>query len=232
VFYAFETPNRHAAKKIRFSIEFGQIETWAFLWAQALGNPLRTLGFDGFKTEAGTDVVNCTETAGDKCAFKSCVDPGERREDHTFYAETIEVELRSGAAAAGKTVEETYAGVVADNVGYNMKAFKIVQLIFPMLFFFGCIAHCFDLLCEDFAKIPEFAVLIAYARMMAVFIKSHKYVKLAFKRIIGQTGLMVVVSAQESGGIYGFWVFSGSFENVFGTLATPNRHPCQKTIFD
>ena len=29
----------------------------------SLGNPLRTFGFDGFKTEAGTHVINCTETS-------------------------------------------------------------------------------------------------------------------------------------------------------------------------
>ena len=88
-----------------------------------MGNPLRTLGFDGFKTEADTHVVNCTETSGNKTAFKNCVDPGERREDSKFYGELIETELRSGALAAGRSVEDTYAGVVADNVRYN-RTFK------------------------------------------------------------------------------------------------------------
>ena len=162
------------------------------MWA-SLGNPLRTFGFDGFKTEAGTHVINCTETSGDKTAFKSCIDPGERCEDAKFYADLMEKELRAGAEAAGRSVEETYAGVVADNVSYNRNAFDAVELIFPFLFFFGCIAHCFSLLCSDMNKIPEFAALFADARSLSVFIKGHKYVLLRFKAIIGSRGQMLVL---------------------------------------
>jgi hypothetical protein len=160
----------------------------ADMWV-AMGSPLRTLGFDGFKTEAGTHVVNCTESALDKTAFTSCVDPGERHEDHKFYAEVIIAELEKGASAANKSVEETYAGVVADNVEYNMAAFRLVARDHPRLFYMGCVAHCFDLLNEDMAKIGEFAKLIALCHMMAKFVKGHKYVAAAFKRIIGRTGL-------------------------------------------
>ena len=88
-----------------------------------MGNPLRTFGFDGFKTEAGTHVVNCTETSGNKTAFKNFVDPGERREDAKFYEELIEAKLRSGALAAGQSDDGTYAGVVADNERNN-RTFK------------------------------------------------------------------------------------------------------------
>ena len=85
----------------------GQInEMW-----KALGYPLRTVGFDGFKSESGDHVVNVTETARDKTAFKKCVDPGEKHEDAEFYADLVEKELEEGASAAGKSVEETYAGV-------------------------------------------------------------------------------------------------------------------------
>ena len=56
-------------------------------------------------------VVNVTDTARDKTAFKKCVDPGEKREDAEFYADLVEKELEEGASAAGKSVEETYAGV-------------------------------------------------------------------------------------------------------------------------
>jgi hypothetical protein len=127
------------------------VKKLAIMWRE-LGDPLLTLGFDGFKTEADTHVVNCTETAGDKTAFKSCVEPNEtEREDGAFYARLIEKELKDGAAARGKSVEDTYAGVVADNVVYNRVAFETVHSIYPFLFLFGCIAHCFDLLCEDLA---------------------------------------------------------------------------------
>jgi hypothetical protein len=45
-----------------------------------LGSPLLTIGWDALKTEAGPHVVNVTETAGNKTAFKSCVDPKLERE--------------------------------------------------------------------------------------------------------------------------------------------------------
>ena len=62
------------------------------LW-HGLGNPLVTLGFDGFKTEAGTHVVLVTETAIGKTAFKACVDPGDKYEDATFYHDLIVEQL-------------------------------------------------------------------------------------------------------------------------------------------
>ena len=69
------------------------IQAVSQMWAY-LGNPFLSFAFDGFKTEAGTHVVICTESSGNKTAFKACIDPGERREDANFYAEITEKQLR------------------------------------------------------------------------------------------------------------------------------------------
>ena len=130
----------------------------------------------------------CTESSGNKTAFKACIDPGERREDANFYAEITEKQLRETAEAAKKPVSEVFTAVVGDNVSYNRLAFSILEVIFPTLFFFGCIAHCFSLLCQDIARIHEFAELIAAARAVTVFIKSHKYVQQRFQTIIARAG--------------------------------------------
>ena len=72
------------------------------------GDPLLTMGFDGFKTEAGTHVVNFTESADDLTAFIDCVDPEEKRENHEFYADMTIKLLEKGAAERKKIVEQTY----------------------------------------------------------------------------------------------------------------------------
>ena len=163
------------------------IQAVSQMWAY-LGNPFLSFAFDGFKTEASTHVVICTESSGNKTAFKACIDPGERREDANFYAEITEKQLRETAEAAKKPVSEVFTAVVGDNVSYNRLAFSILEVIFPTLFFFGCIAHCFSLLCQDITRIHEFAELIAAARAVTVFIKSHKYVQQRFQTIIARAG--------------------------------------------
>ena len=50
----------------------------AAMW-HAAGDPLRTLGWDGLKGEDGDNVVNVTESAHGKSAFKACVDPGDKK---------------------------------------------------------------------------------------------------------------------------------------------------------
>jgi len=102
------------------------------MW-HAMGDPLRTLAFDGFKTEAGTHVVNVTEYAAGKVAFKSVVDPGLERENAQFYYELCEEELWCGTPD-GKNVE--------DNVGYTVAAMSMLEEKFPTLITGGCAAHC------------------------------------------------------------------------------------------
>ena len=160
----------------------------------ACGNPLRTLGWDGFKGEDGDNVVNVTESALGKTAFKACVDPGDKKEDSTFYGDLLIGQLEEGAAAARKPVEDTYVGVVGDNVQYNQNAVKQVKAKFPKLFGPGCVAHCSDLLMEDLCDgIPEIKDTVKQCRAVAVFVKSHGRVKAAFKRIIGSKGTMLVL---------------------------------------
>jgi hypothetical protein len=117
-----------------------------------MGHPLRTLGFDG------NHVVNITESACGKTAFLQCADPGEDSENGEFYSGLVTAELKKSAAEHSERVsrdvpvEELYAGVVADNVRYNRAACRLLEVIFPFLFFTGCIVHVFDLLNEDLAK--------------------------------------------------------------------------------
>ena len=148
------------------------------------GEPLLTLGFDGFKTEAGTHVINFTESACDLTAYVECVDPEERRENHELFADLTIKLLEKGAAERNKTVEETYTGVTPDNVIYNMSALEIVLAKYPKLFTEGCRTHCLDLLNEDIFKVPELSSILKDCVVITKYIRSHKYVKVAFTRMI------------------------------------------------
>lgn len=59
-----------------------------------------------------------------------------------------------------RTVEEAYAGVVADNTSANRKAFNIIKAKYPRLFTVGCGTHVSDLMMEDICKTPEIESLI------------------------------------------------------------------------
>lgn len=162
-------------------------EMWKTLQA-----PHKTLGFDGFTNNLGDSIVNFVESTSDKTAFVQCVDPGERREDAKFYAHEIEKQLLQGSSKVNMPVEDVYDGVIGDNVSYNQAAFKILEQKYPKLFYLGCTAHCFDLLIEDVAKIQEFKEVVSTAKSITKFVRDHRHVKAAFKRIIGRDGLMLV----------------------------------------
>jgi hypothetical protein len=49
-------------------------------------------------------------------AFRSCVDPGERRENAVFYQDILLDELEAGAEESGQEFYERYCGIVGDNV--------------------------------------------------------------------------------------------------------------------
>jgi hypothetical protein len=56
-----------------------------------------TLAFDGFEGDGGHRVVIVTECVTGNMAFRSCVDPGERRENAVFYRDVLLAELEAGA---------------------------------------------------------------------------------------------------------------------------------------
>lgn len=78
----------------------------------------RTLAFDGFKTIV-SHVIIVVEVIACHTGMCEMIDPEVRNEDASFYATEMERIMRARAAEAGKTVEEVYCAVVADNVLYN-----------------------------------------------------------------------------------------------------------------
>jgi hypothetical protein len=152
------------------------------------GNPLLTMGFDGYTGVNSNAVVNITETAEHLTAFKNCIDPGEKSEDGAFLANTLMEEMKLvEKESPPRRVEDVYVGTVGDNVSCNRSAAKAIEKVYPKLLHPGCCTHVCDLLIEDICeKIPEIKELVKDIRDVAVFVKSHRLVKAAYKRISQQ----------------------------------------------
>ena len=91
-------------------------------------------------------------------------------------------------------MEETYAGLVGDNVKYNRNALAKVSSMFNWLFCIGCVTHCLDLLCEDLSKIPEISEHIGLGKSVVKSVKGHKYVLVMFKSLVNAAnGAMLVL---------------------------------------
>jgi hypothetical protein len=145
-----------------------------------------TLGGVGFKIEAGAKVVNFTQQRGNQVAFLTSVAVGEEREDANFYVEHFKSQLTRDGIVPG-TKESTWSAVVADNVGYMRNAMHNLEIAFPLLLCYGCVAHLLHLLCEDYAKLLD--QVIDDAIFIVVFVTSHERLRQMFLRFKGPTGI-------------------------------------------
>ena len=138
-----------------------------------LGNPLKTMGFDGYTDSNSNSVLNITVSALGVTACQDSIDPGIHSEDHLWLKTTILEALRSSA----QNVEEYFAGLVCDNTITNMNALGHLESEYPKLITAGCVAHLSDLIIEDIFRIMEAGYILKNVRSVAVFIKSHRRVK-------------------------------------------------------
>ena len=83
-------------------------------------------------------------------------------------------------AGSRENVENCIAGVVGDNVGTNRDAAKLLEAMFPKVFFMGCRSHAMDLVIEDIAEIPEIKTLLDKVKNIVKFIRGHQKVKACF----------------------------------------------------
>jgi hypothetical protein len=156
-----------------------------------------TLAGDGFKTEAGDKVVNFTEQQGNMVAFKDSITVGEDREDAQFYVKQFKEQLIRGPGGTAETespspqaqpkISDKWSAVVADNVGYMRSALNTIEILFPTLLCYGCVAHLLDLLCEDYAKLLH--AVLQEAILIVNFVLVHDRARELFYRLKGPTGI-------------------------------------------
>ena len=97
-----------------------------------LGNPMKTLGFDGYTDSNNNSVINITVSSLGISVCEDSIDPGTEAEDANFLSNKVLTALEQ----KGENVEENFAGVVCDNTSANMNAIDIVQQRYPKLI--GC----------------------------------------------------------------------------------------------
>ena len=125
------------------------------------GRELRTLSGDGVLV-ANEHYNNYTIGHQGRVVFKDSVRqlaPNTKE----YHCEQWLLQLRKdvdGALIDDARVTELYCAIVGDNVHYMRESGEMVEVQFPQIFAIGCLAHLFDKLCEDIAKIPEIAEAI------------------------------------------------------------------------
>ena len=138
-----------------------------------LGNPMKTMGFDGYTDNCSNSVLNITVSALGVTACEDSIDPGTHSENAEWLGQTIVNSLQDSA----KDVEKEYAGLVCDNTITNMNALDQVIFVFKKLIPAGCVAHLSDLTIEDIFKIREAKEILDKVRSVTVFVRSHRRVK-------------------------------------------------------
>ena len=138
-----------------------------------LGNPMKTLGFDGYKDSNNNSVINITVSSLGISACEDSIDPGTEAEDANLLLNKVLTALEQ----KGENVEENFAGVVCDNTSANMNAIDIVQQWYSKLIGCGCISHVSDLLIEDLFKVMEFKEIVDKVKTVVTFVQSHRRMK-------------------------------------------------------
>ena len=155
-----------------FDLVYEHVKRQAFV-VLLRGNELRTLSADGLK--AGLNkVINFTVGHAGRHMFKDCIYQGSQPDTAAYHAELYKKQLETdldGSTLTATQVQSTYCAIISDNVDYMRHAGEAIEKQFPLTFALGCIAHLFDLLCEDFAKIGEIKEMVEQCYTIVLFCK-------------------------------------------------------------
>ena len=167
---AYKPPKRDAFRTTHLNNLYEKTQTYMDDKWRLLGNPMKTLGFDGYTYNNGNSVVNVTVSALGVSACEDSIDPGTEIEDAEFLSRTVLTALEKKE----NDVEDNYAGLVCDNTIANMNSLTIVKVKYPKLIGCGCIGHVIDLMIEDLFKVDEFKDTLNKVKTVATFVQSHR----------------------------------------------------------
>ena len=146
----------------------------------------KSLGSDGWTNTHGEPIINYIgRLSSGLTFFEESVPTGTVSHDGTFIATDIERVIRK-AMEKGEKV----SGCTTDNTATNKKAWRILQNIFPGMFFQGCICHGFHLLVGDLMKkIPAVGEVTEAVKEIVFFVYRHHKVLCDLKeRRLGKGG--------------------------------------------
>ena len=110
------------------------------------GNPMKTMGFDGYTGKCSNYVLNITVSALEVTACEDFIDPGTNDENAEWLGQAVVDKLQDSATE----VEKEY-----DNTTTNMNALDQVICVLKKLIATGCVAHLSNLVIENIFKIRE-----------------------------------------------------------------------------
>lgn len=153
---------------------------------------LRTIGADGYTTDAGSETFNIGETIGDKTFFMKTHPNTSEKAGIDYYTKILSDFMEERAGNIGSTVEETYAGFIGDNCSTNIGVFRELQKKYPKLVCTGCFPHILSLLAKDIIKIPDIKTITDSVKVDIVkYVRRHGRMKWLYTSIKGSTQLLL-----------------------------------------
>jgi hypothetical protein len=178
---AYTAPDSTTARKFDIPHLFQHVKSKVASYWSSVSSRM-ALAFDGVRGEDGHHLVIVTQCVARNEAFRSCVDPGERRENAVFYRDVPLAELEAGAEEFGQAVYERHCGIVGESVSYNQVALRYAESVHPKLVTGGCFAHTLDPMIEAVCKAAEIRAIVHRTRDIVTFVKSHEYVQAMFDK--------------------------------------------------
>ena len=147
---------------------------------EKLGNSIDkygvTLCYDGWDNVQNWPLLNMVQCGTNGVVFLDTIDTTGNQKDHTYNATQIL-----------SFVQKVGADNVVQICTYNAPVMSLaacdVMQINRHIYVQGCVAHCLDLLLEDWAQQDRMKKVIKKARLICVFIKNHHASQAIFRRL-------------------------------------------------
>ena len=140
-------------------------------------------GWDNVQNWPLLNIVQCG-TKGD--VFLGTIDTTGNHKDHTYVA----AQIRSFVQMVGG---HNVVQVCTNNASIMASAGPDVMQSNLHMYVQGCVAHCLDLLLEDWGKEDWVKKLVKEARVICVFIKNHHASQAIFRRLSPNLSIRVLV---------------------------------------
>ena len=157
---------------------------------EKLGNSIGKYGVticcDGWDNIQNRPLLNVVQCGPNGDLFLGTIDTTNNHKDHQYVASQIHPFLE-------KVGVHNVVQVCTDNAPVMTAANRHIFQSISHLYMQGCVAHCLDLLLEDWDKKEWIKKLVKKARIISVFIKSHHASQAIFRRLFPDLSIRLPV---------------------------------------